>query len=57
MTYYRAKENMTQYQMAKNCLLGQGRPFSGWIRSGARWENFDSTVTVDNQQQSTVITN
>jgi tRNA-specific adenosine deaminase 1 len=46
---------MTQYQMAKKCLLGQGRPFSGWIQSGAEWENFDSTV--DNRQQSIDITN
>lgn len=40
MTYYQAKESMTQYQITKNCLLGEGGPFSGWIRSGARWENF-----------------
>ncbi|KAG2159030.1 adenosine deaminase/editase [Suillus bovinus] len=55
MSYYQAKESMTQYQMAKNCLLGEGRPFSGWIRSGARWENFSSSS--DNRQQSTDITN
>jgi tRNA-specific adenosine deaminase 1 len=55
MTYHQTKENMTQYQMAKKCLLGQGRPFSGWIQSGAEWENFDSTV--DNRQQSIDITN
>jgi len=54
-TYYQVKESMTQYQIAKNCLLGQNRPFSGWIQSGARWENFDSTV--ENRQQSTDITN
>lgn len=50
-TYHQAKESMTQYQMAKNCLLGEGQPFSGWIRSGARWENFGSSG-----QQSTDIT-
>ncbi|KAG2148066.1 adenosine deaminase/editase [Suillus clintonianus] len=46
MTYYQVKESMTQYQTAKNCLLGGGRPFSGWIRSGARWENFDSSSDI-----------
>lgn len=50
-TYYETKESMTQYQIAKSCLLGEGRPFSGWIRSGARWENFVSSS--DNEQQST----
>ncbi|KAG1902967.1 adenosine deaminase/editase [Suillus fuscotomentosus] len=55
MTYYQAKESMAQYQMAKNCLLGEGQPFSGWIRSGARWESFGTSS--DNGQQSTDITN
>ncbi|KAG0699846.1 hypothetical protein DFH29DRAFT_983327 [Suillus ampliporus] len=55
ITYYQAKERMTQYQTAKNCLLGEGQPFSGWIRSGARWENFDSSS--DNGQQKSDITN
>ncbi|KAG1753675.1 adenosine deaminase/editase [Suillus paluster] len=54
-TYHQAKESMNQYQMAKSCLLGEGRPFSGWIRSGVQWENFDSSS--DNEQQRTDITN
>lgn len=54
MTYHQVKESMAQYQIAKHCLLGEGGPFSGWIRSGARWENFGSSS--DNGQQSTNIT-
>ncbi|KAG1773854.1 adenosine deaminase/editase [Suillus occidentalis] len=50
-TYHETKESMTQYQIAKSCLLGEGRSFSGWIRSGAQWENFVSSS--DNEQQST----
>lgn len=48
-TYHQTKASMTQYQMAKNCLLGEGRPFSGWIQSGVQWENFgyDGQQSVD----------
>ncbi|KAI0047732.1 adenosine deaminase/editase [Auriscalpium vulgare] len=54
-TYYAAKEAVQQYQDAKMSLVGQGAPFSGWIRSGEKWESFDSIGTVrlalrDNQQ-------
>jgi tRNA-specific adenosine deaminase 1 len=48
-TYHQAKASTTQYRMAKNCLLGEGRPFSGWIQSGVQWENFgyDGQQSVD----------
>ncbi|KAI0080691.1 adenosine deaminase/editase [Panus rudis PR-1116 ss-1] len=41
LTYHEVKETMSTYQDAKAVLLSQGCPFSGWIQSGAKWENFD----------------
>ena len=41
LTYFRAKQSMTEYQNAKKALLGEDCPFSGWRTSGIRWESFD----------------
>jgi len=31
---------MSEYQVAKQALMGEAGPFSGWIKSGKQWENF-----------------
>lgn len=32
---------MADYQEAKRVLMGEGGPFSGWIKTGKEWENFN----------------
>ncbi|KAF9466422.1 adenosine deaminase/editase [Collybia nuda] len=39
-TYYEAKRMILDYQTAKECLMGPGGPFSGWVRGGVQWQNF-----------------
>jgi tRNA-specific adenosine deaminase 1 len=33
---------MSEYQAAKQTLMGENGPFSGWIKSGKQWESFDA---------------
>ena len=33
--------SMIDYQMAKDKLIGKDGTFSGWVRSGAKWQCFD----------------
>lgn len=40
-TYFATKQAMAEYQAAKNTLTGKEGPFTGWVRSGAPWENFN----------------
>jgi len=40
-TYLSLKDESKAYQFAKMALLGETGPFSGWVRSGNRWKNFN----------------
>lgn len=42
-TYFAVKRAVTEYQAAKDRLLGKGAPFEGWVSSGEFWESFDSS--------------
>lgn len=33
--------SMVFYQEAKEKLIGKDGAFSGWVRSGTKWQNFD----------------
>lgn len=39
--YSSLKDASQAYQIAKRALLGESGPFSGWVRSGNRWKNFN----------------
>ena len=39
--YSSLKDASQAYQTAKQALLGEGGPFSGWVRSGKCWKNFN----------------
>ncbi|KAH7931376.1 adenosine deaminase/editase [Leucogyrophana mollusca] len=41
-TYHATKQVQSDYQVAKRSLRGEGRPFSGWVKSGIQWEGFNS---------------
>ncbi|KAM6495697.1 Adenosine deaminase/editase [Amanita muscaria] len=41
LTYFEFKREPEQYQKAKDILRGPGSPFSGWLKSGIKWEGFD----------------
>jgi tRNA-specific adenosine deaminase 1 len=40
-TYFQVKQTASDFQLAKHALMGEGRPFAGWLRSGKEWESFD----------------
>lgn len=40
-TYFHVKQSITEYQAARQALVEEGCPFSGWRISGERWESFD----------------
>jgi len=42
-TYYERKQSTTtaDYRAAKRALMGEAGPFSGWVKSGQRWESFN----------------
>ncbi|KAF5388170.1 hypothetical protein D9615_000079 [Tricholomella constricta] len=40
-TYHQVKQSLQDYQAAKEKLMGEGGAFSGWARSGARWQTFN----------------
>lgn len=42
-TYFETKQTVSHYQVAKECLQGEGCTFAGWITSGVQWENFTIT--------------
>ncbi|KIM67768.1 hypothetical protein SCLCIDRAFT_1069271 [Scleroderma citrinum Foug A] len=42
-TYFETKQAVSHYQVAKECLQGEGCTFAGWITSGVQWENFTIT--------------
>jgi tRNA-specific adenosine deaminase 1 len=39
-TYFECKQSISEYQAAKQALMGETGPFSGWIKSGKQWESF-----------------
>ncbi|RDB20535.1 tRNA-specific adenosine deaminase 1 [Hypsizygus marmoreus] len=40
-SYHEVKRHISDYQNAKDMLIGNQGPFSGWVRSGAKWESFN----------------
>ncbi|KII95943.1 hypothetical protein PLICRDRAFT_34893 [Plicaturopsis crispa FD-325 SS-3] len=40
-TYRQAKDSAQAYQAAKRTLIGENRPFAGWVKSGLQWESFN----------------
>ncbi|KAG6896673.1 hypothetical protein C0992_006746 [Termitomyces sp. T32_za158] len=46
-TYHESKMSMMSYQAAKEKLIGKDGAFSGWVRSGAKWQNFALSQSKD----------
>jgi tRNA-specific adenosine deaminase 1 len=40
-TYLQLKLLASSYQIAKEKLMGDGRPFVGWLVSGSQWQEFN----------------
>jgi hypothetical protein len=40
-TYFQVKRSVAGYQAARQGLISEGCPFSGWKISGVQWESFD----------------
>jgi len=44
VTYREVKQSMTQYQAAKERLMGHGAPFAGWIKTFPRSGSFGAGI-------------
>lgn len=40
-TYLQLKLLASSYQIAKEKLMGEGGPFTGWLVSGSQWQGFN----------------
>jgi tRNA-specific adenosine deaminase 1 len=40
VTYHQLKQEAKEYQAAKKAVQGQGKVFSGWVKSGSQFELF-----------------